>query len=254
MDSSQGAWDALEFSAVRGLVRRLYFAKCKGSCPDWWRGKLSSDVSGSNTVLLAILVCWGSGKVIQELSSHIGGALDSLGEKEWSEFWTLATLTMSVAGPQITRLRSDWFMENDGLTERLAASLTQRLSDEADRRLVARKCFRSYSGGDRRILQIAAEWELLSEPYDNIDWNFAKRLSLQARANSIEYLFSPSHARHRVNVPLEVAEQALIECDKHNWQFLSLCKSSLGSFVARRERKVATVANEEKWFDEEAGT
>ena len=253
-DSSQGVWDAREFSAVPGLVRRLYFAKGQGNHVDWWRGKLSAISPGDNTALLATLVCWGSDSVIGELSCQVCGALDSLNQEEWSMFWNLTTLTMSVAGPQIVKMGSDWFLEIDGLTERLAAALTKRLSDESNQRLVARKCFGNYRGGDRRILQVAAEWELLSEPYDAINWEFAKRLSSQARANCIEYLFSHSHAKYRVNVPPEVAEQALIDCEKHNWQFLSLCERSLGSIVAQRERKVATVSDEEEWFDEEAGT
>ncbi len=254
VDSSQGAWDSREFSVTPGLVRRLYFAKGKGNSVDWWRGRLSAESAGENTVLLATLVCWGSDTVLGELSYEVSGALDSLIEKEWSTFWNLTSLTMSVAEPQIGKLGSAWFIENDGLTERLAAALTKRLSGDSNRRQVARKCFGKYTGGDRRILQIAAEWELLSEPYDEIDWEFAKRLSSQARANCVEHLFTHSHMRYRVNVPPEVAEQALLECEKHNWQFLSLCERSLGSSIAEKTKSVAAVSEEEEWFEEETGT
>ena len=252
-DSINGIWDAHEFSGTPGLVRRLYFAKHKGNSLDWWKDKLSCGTTDHNTVLLATVVCWGSDNVIGELSGQISSALDSLNEEAWSEFWSLITPALSISGPEVMQLESDWFLGNNGLTERLAAALTSRLSEGADRRLVARRCFGRYKGGDWRILQVAADWELHSDPYDEIDWEFAKRLSSQARAKGIENLFSHTHARHRVNVPREVAEEVLSNCEMHNWQFLSLCETSLGSIVAQRERGVAFVSEEEEWFDDEVG-
>ena len=248
LDSSQGAWDGGGFAPTPGLVRRLYFAKGKGSELTWWQARLDDCGGEDRTILLAALVCWGKPGVIRSLSKQTSAALDSLTEEEWSWFWTLTSLTLSVAGPQLERLDDGWFVDNEELTERLAVVLTRRLSESSNRRLVARKCFRGYLGGDRRILQTAAEWELLSEPDVDIDWEFAKRLSVQARTNCVEYLFSHSHARHRVEVPVEVAEQVLDECGRHNWQFVSLCERSFGSFVAQNAKRVSTVSDEEDWF------
>ena len=147
-------------------------------------------------------------------------------------------MTMSACGQKTERLDSSWFLDNEFLTDRLAVVMTRRLVEKSKRRVVARKCFVGYEGGDPRILQTAAEWELLSEPYNDIDWEFAKRLSLQARKYGVEYLFSHSHARHRVEVPREVAQQVLEECGRHNWQFVSLCERSMGSLVAQEAKKV----------------
>ena len=251
-DAAQAAWDDQGFSTTPGLVRRLFFAKTKGGDLSWWRARLLDTEGDGNVLLVAALVCWGSGGVISELCGELSELLNALAEDEWLWFLHMTSLTISVAGPQIDELSDEWFVQNGGLSERLALALTRRLSDGSDRRMVARKCFREYKGGDGQVLQTAAEWELLSEPYDDIDWEFAKYLSMQARSGRVEYLFSPSHAMHRVAVPEEVAKQVLEECNTHNWQFISLCERSLSSCVAQGAKKVATISEEEKWFEDEA--
>ena len=251
-DAAQAKWDNRGFSSTPGLVRRLFFAKSKGSDQDWWRARLLDTEGDGNVILVATLVCWGSGEVISGLRREISDLLNALADDEWLWFWNMTSLTMSVARSQTYKLSHEWFMQNEGLSERLAVALTRRLSDESDRRAVARQCFRECKGGDRQVLQTAAEWELLSEPYDAIDWEFAKHLSIQARSRRVEHLFFPRRAMHRVVVPGEVAKQVLEECDIHNWQFVSLCERSLSSFVAEGAKKVATVSEEEEWFEDEA--
>ena len=252
-DSVQGSWDDCGFTPTAGLVRRLSFSKSRGGDLSWWHTRLRVSDGEEQLILLAALVCWGQGDVIRSLSKELGDTLDVLNEDEWSWFWYLASLTMSVAGMQMEKLDDNWFSENDELNERLAVVLTRRLSDNSNRREVARKCFHGYRGGDHRILQRAAEWELLPESNDDIDWEFAMRLSAQARENSVEFLFPNGHKRHQVEVPINIAKQVLEECGNHNWQFVSLCGRSLGSFVAQNAKRVSTVAEEQKWFNNEPG-
>ena len=104
------------------------------------------------------------------LCGVIGEALDVLDKGGWKFFLNLCGLTGSVSGPQIDTLDVSWFVDNEGITERLAVSVARRLAGKSNRRLIGRKCFGNYLGGDRRILQTAAEWELLSEPSGDIDW------------------------------------------------------------------------------------
>ena len=250
-DRVQGSWDGGAVSPTPGLVRRLYYAKGRGGDLEWWRNMLVDSEGEGRAILLAALVCWGHNSVIGALSKEVGQAMNALTPATWSWFWNLATMTISVGGPQIERLEDDWFADQNVLAERLAVVLTKRLSDTSNRRVVGRKCFFEYRGGDPHILHTAAEWELLAEPYDDIDWEYAKRISKQARENGVEYLFSHSHARHRVEVPIEVAGEVLGECRKHNWQFVSLCERSLGSLVSQNTKRVSTVAEEEDWFGDE---
>ena len=252
-DKVQASWDSRGFTPTAGLVRRLFFSKGKGNDASWWQTKLRMSDGEERMILLAALVCWGNAGVIQNLSKELSEACDDLDPDRWSWFWNVSSLIISVAGSQIEKLNDNWFVKSDELTERLAVVLTRRLLDGGDRRKVARKCFWNYRGGDGRILQAAAEWELLSEPYADIDWEFAEKLSIQARENGVQYLFSHSHARHSVDVPVDVAERVLEECGKHDWQFVSLCERSLGSFVAQKAKRVSTVAEEEDWFLSEVG-
>lgn len=250
-DRIHGRWDEQGFLPTIGLVGRLYFAKSMGADLEWWKGKIA-DVDGeAQSIGVAAVACWGSGAVVAALSNVMAEVLEKLDADQWSWFWNLVSLTMSVGDPQIEKLGHEWFLEQESMSERLAVVLTRRLSDESNRRNVARKCFLGYIGGDRPVLQTAAEWELLSEPYSDIDWDFAKQLSAQARRNGVEYLFSHSHARHRVEVPVEVAKEVLRDCGKHNWQFVSLCETSLGSFVAQGAKKVSTISEEGGWFTRE---
>ena len=70
-DSDMGRWDMHAFVPTAGLVRRLYFAKCKGDDLEWWRCKISSTEGEAQTLCLALLVCWARGRVIRNLSSPI---------------------------------------------------------------------------------------------------------------------------------------------------------------------------------------
>ena len=252
-DSVQGSWDGRGFTPTKGLVKRLFFAKIRGDDLNWWQAKLRESDGEEQLILLTALVCWGQSYVIMNLSKELGDALNDLKEEEWSWFWTLTSLTMSVAGMQMEKLSENWFSENDELNERLAVVMTGRLSDNSNRREVVRKCFHGYKGGDLRILQRAAEWELLPESNDDIDWEFVMRLSAQARENCVEYLFPNGHKRHQVEVPVDVAKQVLEQCGNHNWQFVLLCERSFGSFVTQNAKRVSTVAEEQNWFDSEPG-
>ena len=253
-DSVQGSWDNRGFAPTAGLVRRLFFAKSRGGDLNWWQKRLKESAGEEKTILLAALVCWGKGEVLSSLSKELSDALDVLNKDEWSWFWNLVSLTMPVAELQMEELVDNWFSENmDNLTERLVVVLMTRLRNSSNRREVARKCFSRYRGQDRHILQKAIEWELLSKPYDDIDWEFAMRLSAQAKESGVEYLFPHSHVSLRVEVPKDVAKQVLEECGKHNWQFVSLCERSFGSFVAQNAKRVSTVAVEQNWFDSQAG-
>ena len=251
LDSVQGNWDEHGFAPTSGLVRRLFHAKSRSGDLEWWRNMMQSGEDEAQMVCLASLVCWGKEHVIEDLSKDIGESLDALGSTDWSWIWNLVNITMSVCGPQVGKLSESWFEANEFLTDRLAIVLTKRLAEKSNRRAVARNCFFDYEGSDYRILQTAAEWELLTEPYTDIDWDFAIRLSLLARKNKVTHIFARSRPRYRVEVPVEVASQVLENCDKHNWQFVTLCESSFGSYVAQKSKKVSTVSEEEGWFNDE---
>ena len=247
-DKAQGYWQEEGFAPTSGLARRLYFARGEADNSSWWRGKLAESDVEAKIILLSTLLCWGEPRVIKYLSAEIGVALDELDAKSWSWFWNLFALSSFATGSQAMQLNEKWFLEDDVPTERFAIALSRRISEDVNRRAFVRKCFYDYCGGDPRILQTAAEWELFSGSHDDVDWAFAKRLSMQARINGVRFLFPHSYLRQHIDVPFDVAECVLENCDRHNAQFVLLCERALGSFVAQRAPKVSTIAEEEMWF------
>lgn len=247
-DRKQGRWDGDGFHPTTGMVRRLYFAKDMGSNVNWWRDKITNCEGEAQIACLAMLSCWGKEEVIKELSSMMCSILDSFDHDRWSWFYNLASMTISIGRPQMKGLEFDWEKNKENLTERLAVVLIRRLSDKSKRRAIARKYFHEYRGGDRWILQTAAEWELFSKPYSDIDWEFAKQFSKQARNHGVEYLYSHGHAQRRIEVPQNIAEEVLTECSSHNWQFVSLCERSLESYVSKQAESVSKISEEEGWF------
>ena len=88
--------------------------------------------------------------------------LEELADDSWSWLWNLYSLGISAAGTQAEEVNEDLLGFGDGVTKRFAIAMTKRLAEDADRRAVARRCFYNYEGGDRRVLQTAAEWEMFS--------------------------------------------------------------------------------------------
>ena len=175
--------------------------------------------------------------------------LEELADDYWSWLWNLYSLGISAAGTQAEEVNEDLLGFGDGVTKRFAIAMTKRLAENADRRAVARRCFYNYEGGDRRVLQTAAEWEMFSEAEEEVDWSFVTRLSKLARVHGIRGLFSQSQVWQKVSVPLDVAVKVLEECESHNSQFVGMCERTFGSDVARRAPKVSTVAEEDMWFE-----
>ena len=248
----KGRWQKDGFAPTRELVKRLYFARCDAGNYIWWRGKLDESDKDTRIILLSTLLCWGTPSVIREILNEVGTALEELDGKSWSWFWNLFTLAVAAAGPQVVHLNADRFLEEDASpTERLAIALVIRMSEDANRRAFVRRCFISYGGSDWRILQTAAESELRPEPHEDVDWAFVQRLSEQARMNGIQYLFSHSHVRQHVGVPIDIVQCVLENCDRHNSQFVSLCERTFGVHVAQEAPKVSAVAEKELWFANE---
>lgn len=252
VDRSQGCWEGDGFAPTPGLVRRLYFSRSRAGDCGWWRDRLIESGGETRINLLAALACWGEPSVLRELRYELGDALEELDPQSWSWFWNLITIAQVANSSQVGKLDSSWFLENDTCHERLAITMTKRLGEDADRRLVVRHCFYGYEGGDWRILQMATEGEVFSEPQSGIDWEFAKRLSVKARAHGVSHLLSRSHSSQQVEVPSDVAEAVLTECDRHHSQFVSMCEQSFTSVVAQRAKTVSSVAENDKWFAPEA--
>ena len=253
-DPAQAVWGEDAFSPTPGLVRRLYYARTQSSNGLWWRHYWARSIGDARVIWLAALTCWGNANTIESLSGEIGVALDNLDAKEWSWFWNMITLTGAAAGPQISTFRDEWFLKRDVQSVRLAIALLQRMTEDGNRRLVGRKYFYEYEGEDPRILQAAADGELLSEPLGGTDWRFVQRLSEQARKHGVRQLFSQSQIRQQIDVPLNVAKCVLEHCDRHNSQFVSLCERSFASAVAQRANKVSAVAQDEMWFADEGAS
>ena len=246
-----GRWENVAFAPTPGLVRRLYFARTQASNSSWWCSQLDVDDVEARVILLSTLLCWAEVQVVGDLKDKISAALHGLDDEQWAWFWNLFNVATFATRPQMQQIDEAWFLQQDDLSERLAIVLSRRLAEGANRRAIARKCFYQHRDGDRRILQTAAEWELSSEPYTDIDWEFAQRLSELARLNEVGYLFSHSRVTQQIDVPLDVARDVLGHCDKHHSQFVSLCERTFSSYVAQRAKRVSTVAEEERWFEDE---
>ncbi len=242
------SWSEGGFRPKEGLVQRLYFARKQADNTDWWIEKLEEFNGEEEIILLSVLMCWGERTVLEELSSRIENALEELDNDSWAWLWRLYSLAISAGGSQIERMDENWLGFAQEASKRFAIVMTKRLAENASRRAVARRCFYNYRGGDRRILQTAAEWELFSETEGEVDWNFVLQLSKLARKNGIDILFSHNQVRRSIDVPLDIAVQVLENCENYSSQLVLICEREVGAEVARKARKVSTVADEDEWF------
>ena len=247
----KGQWGNDGFAATPGLVERICFARNQSDNPDWWRSQLDNCDEDARIILLSTLICWCEPAVLRSLGDCVSSMLEALDAESWSSFWLMFIKIVQTANLQVTRLDEGWFMDEENLSPRFAIALTQRLAKDADRRAVIRKCFYKYEGCDPKILRIAAEWELSSDPPEDINWLYLKRLSMLARKHGIETLFSYGDTRHNIDVPRDVAEKVLNACELHARLFVDLCESSFSSQIAKNASTVVAVSDKEKWFTTE---
>ena len=241
------------FEPMPGLVRKLHFAKMKGNDLRWWRKRLEeeSDVE-SRSILLVTLLSWGAAEVVGAMMEELCAALEKLEDESWSWFWHLLTTTWSATSPRVKELDEEWFRGRNISSARMVVALTGRLAGHADRQAIVRMFLLDYGNGDWRILQTAAEWELMTEAQENIDWKFVQRVSMQIRKHGDLNLFPWGGESPKIEVPLPVAKATLKACERHSTQFVSLCERALAVAVAQKAPRVSAIAEQENWFSGEA--
>ena len=69
-NATAGAWDENGFTATRGLVGRLFFARHKDNDTDWWRARLTDVTIETAKQCLTVLLSWGAPDMIAALKNR----------------------------------------------------------------------------------------------------------------------------------------------------------------------------------------
>ena len=244
-------WSPRGFEPTAGLVLRLQYGREMRTDVAWWEAQLNLARGDARIILLAVLMSWGSCEVLQATFRQIRDCLNELNDVDWIWLWNLHTLAVHAAGQQMEVLEEEWFTDMEDAEGRFLVAMTKRLKRGLNRRRLGRKCFHGYKGGDGRVLQVAAEWEVFSEGEDMVDWHYINRLSKLARSNQVRVLFWHSGVQRQIKVPNDIASDVLKDCRFHHSQWVALCEAALAADVAQRAQRVSTVAKDESWFDGE---
>ena len=249
-----GIWDEAGFTATRGLVRRLFFARHKSGDVSWWRTELAKIKSGTASQCLAILLSWGTPDVIAMLKADIDSAIKELSSHDWSHLWSMASIISMarrehrVAFPENQIVISeDWFQTMGTFSPRMALILIDRVEDQEIKRRISRNYFADYDGNDAQIFRYASQIELFGSDESIVDWNYVRHLSEHAHKTEVHALF-PLYGPLPSKVPKEVAEAVLSDCKNHSGQFVAMCEQSYATTVAQSTLKVSQVAEAEGWF------
>ena len=245
--ATAGAWDENGFTATRGLVSRLFFARHKDSDADWWRARLTDVTTETASQCLMVLLSWGAPDVIVALKADIDSAIQGLSPHDWGRLWSMTSLISRVTREHRAAIPEDWFQAAGDLSSRMALMLIGRAEDgEATRRL-SRNYFMEYAGDDTQILKFATQIELMVSEEESIDWNHVQHLSMRAQQMGIRQFFRASRSLSS-RVPEAVAKAVLSDCEKHSGQLVMLCEQAYATSVAQAASKVSYVAETDDWF------
>ena len=245
--SEKGVWDEDGFSATKGLVNRLYFARHKCDDSDWWHMMLQDTNSELNYLYLAVLLFWGSPETIASLEAKISPIIDELSPTDWSRLWILVHHLSRATGERRIPISEDWFQSVNPLTPRIALILLERVNDLKIARRLSHSFFLHYIGPDPEILIRAAQIELKGAEKEKVHWDYLKQLSERLRELDIHRLFLvPRFLRRKI--PKAVARNVLTNFELHNDQFVVYCENAYASIVAVEAFKVSAIAETDGWF------
>ena len=114
-EATSGRWDEAGFTATKGLVSRLFYARHKGADGDWWRAQVADITPETASSCLAVLLSWGAPDAIIALKDDIGPIIDKLPSHAWSRLWLPAqpvdatqalNRSAGVSNPNVLRGRS----------------------------------------------------------------------------------------------------------------------------------------------------
>lgn len=257
-ERGSGIWNEEGFTATKGLVSRLFFARHKGGDVSWWRTELAKIKSEEISQCLAVLLSWGTPDVIAALKTDIGSLIEELSSRDWSRLWSMANL-ISVARREYSAdflgnrvaTSEGWFQAAGTLSPRTAFILINRVDDEEATRRLSHKYFASYDGNDAQILRNAFQTELLGSDEYIIDWNYVRCLSKHMRKIGVHALFPHYYGQHYgpqpLKVPEEIAKTVLSDCENHVSQLVAICEQSYATKVEQSVAKVSQVAEAERW-------
>ena len=247
VEQDEGRWDEDRFGGTRGMVERLYFARCRYRDGKWWSRELERVRREESWVCLAVLLAWGEPQTLREVEELVGGRIEELGTKEWESVWTSCNCLVRAAKGRSSKVTAAWFEGGGTASARLALVVVGRVEDDAERRKCARTVFARYEGGDTLVLRGVAGWEFVLGRTDDVDWEFVCRLSRLGKKAGIEILWA-MHASEIGEVPSRIAERVLQEGEEHCEQLVAVCERSRAMEVAGEAEKVATVAERDEWF------
>lgn len=249
-----GSWDESEFSATKGLVSRLFYARYKGADADWWRARLPDVTIDTASTCLTVLLAWGTPNVIASLKEDIDSIINGLSSQDWSRLRQMAGIVSQATQARRAVISEDWFDTAGSISPRMALILIGRVEDSKSACRLSRKYFRDYAGDDDQILRRAAMIELIGSsdvPVDGdvvpVDWNYVRHLSKHARRAGVHTLF-PVSMPLSSEVPETVAQDVLADCGDHCIQLVAICEQAYAATVAQAAPKVVHIAETNQWF------
>lgn len=247
----EDVWTEQAFSATKGLVERLHFAKGQCDNCDWWRKQIVRGDDENRHLCLSIFLSWGTTKVIDSMKQEISSILHRLSSSEWVRVWNLVRLVCQFDSNSEHAFESDWFAANPSIGLRLALALVPRTRDQKALRTFLRPYVSEYEYEESPVLFHAAQIELLaleeSDANMEVDWNYVKRLSRRARTMGMNNLgITPWTDSSKV--PHVVAKEVLSRSEEHIAQFVALCERRYATHVAENAPRVYEIAESDGWF------
>lgn len=242
-----GSWDENGFTATKGLVNRLFFARHKCGDSDWWHLVLSDIKSESVFLYLTVLLFWGQPDTITSLKARISPLVENLPSRDWSRLWNMVHLTSRATRESRPTIPENWFQTSGTLSPRIALILLERVDNQTVALRLSRTYFLNYAGDDIEVLTYAAQIELKGSDKESINWNHIKHLSKRAQNLGIHRLF-PLSGLSRFKIPVAVARDVLSNYELHNEQLVASCEKAYAAIVAQKASKVSNLAKADGWF------
>ena len=242
-----GYWDDDGFEPTPGLVNRLYYARQRTDDSEWWLSYVGRCEGHSLLTFITMCCSWASERSLTTMVSELSEEINRLQDDEWRMLIRIVESCTIARGSQSGALTARWLEQTEIKSLRLAFLLSFRVDEAEDRVRVGRHYFYDYRGNDHNIVGRAAEWEAGIKDVDKIDWEYLLRLSRLSRKHNMHSLFGSGRVPS-IDVPKEVAEDVLKNCENHAGQMIGICEKSMGLYVAQTAPTLSEVSNQDAWF------
>lgn len=242
----------------KSLCKRTRYARLRAGLSAWWEKQYNAaDNEIDKTVIIYLLLTWGSLNVIVYMLEKIDSLISKLPNNDWNRLYKLLDEAIEVTSGQANNRYIDFNVDAlpNNLGPRTVTLISLRAKQHSKRKLYSNYLI-AYSSCDQIVLEFCQQIaiETIMESDDTIALNNALKVIAQSYQQGVvarNYAFHKVLRRvHRVNfLSVTIAEAIVGDPQSYPSLLVALAESKCKEIVASKIVPVGEIALHNSWFE-----